>query len=387
MATITREPIIVQSPPQATAKEELLIIEDVSSTIKALISEHIQLGVSKEDTTRAIESVIVEKTRRLRLNPASFARVRLALAQFARSAYYVHRRNMTTLNASIFAILDKQGYIEKDKKTINFMGKSYSLNIADLLQDGEIRPSDLLTKQEFRGLRTEIYATTPQIRDYEKLVRARYAELATDTPKASYIKQDGKPVNYSLRNLAEMQVRYEANQEDLKKLDEDGVDLVWTSSHANCSERCERWQGRLYSRSGKSGTINVIRYTPLQEALDGINNDGNGIINGYGCRHYLIEYIDGSKAPTDFNSKTIDKERLIDKKQRYYEQSIRATKQLEAVERASGNVDRANVLKGRWKEKLKTYQQFSLTNGRAFYKWRTQVFRSPNKYVEEDVDE
>ena len=44
-------------------------------------------------------------------------------------------------------------------------------------------------------------------------------------------------------------------------------------------------------------------------ALDA--NGGNSIINGYNCRHYLIEYEKGSTAPRQFTSKEIQKEYKI----------------------------------------------------------------------------
>lgn len=73
----------------------------------------------------------------------------------------------------------------------------------------------------------------------------------------------------SLRNLAEMQVRAEAQERDLQRLRDSGVRLVVCSVHENCSDRCFPWQGRVYSLNGTTGTTSDGRkYIPLEVATD-----------------------------------------------------------------------------------------------------------------------
>ena len=101
-----------------------------------------------------------------------------------------------------------------------------------------------------------------------------------------------------------MTVRHQANLEDIQRLKEEDVDLVWTSSHVNTSKRYKSYQGKLYSINGNSGTTkDGIPYTTLDDALLGLKGDGNGIINGYNCRHYLIPYTPGSQPPIHYNKK------------------------------------------------------------------------------------
>ena len=54
----------------------------------------------------------------------------------------------------------------------------------------------------------------------------------------------------SLRNLAEMQVRYERHLDEIAELKASGNRLVVCSVHADCSERCKPFQGRVYSLDG-----------------------------------------------------------------------------------------------------------------------------------------
>lgn len=104
-----------------------------------------------------------------------------------------------------------------------------------------------------------------------------------------------------------MAERYNANLKNVMDLSDQGVDLVWITSHANASPRCAPYQGKLYSISGKSGVIDGIRYTPLSEALASPYGDGNGIISGYNCRHRLVEYFKNSRAPKEYSDKEIKK--------------------------------------------------------------------------------
>jgi hypothetical protein len=86
------------------------------------------------------------------------------------------------------------------------------------------------------------------------------------------------PTGGSLRNLAEMKVRWQANEDDIKSMRGDGVNLVWSSSHVDASVRCTPWQGRLYSLNGSSGEIDDIPFVPLIEATRGTHGDGNGLL-------------------------------------------------------------------------------------------------------------
>lgn len=191
--------------------------------------------------------------------------------------------------------------------------------------------------------------------------------LASEPGK--YTDKNGRSI--SLRNKVEMSVRYAANQNDLAQYKNEGVKLVWTSSHADASPRCSPFQGKLWSLDGKSGVINGIRYRPIDEALNA--NGGNSIINGYNCRHYLIEYEEGSKAPKHYTSAEIQKEYKIDKKQRQYENKIRQLKIEETLLRQQGFNKEASRLRKNWQNLNKKYEEFSKQNNRAFYPWRTRI--------------
>lgn len=102
----------------------------------------------------------------------------------------------------------------------------------------------------------------------------------------------------SLRNLAEMEVRYQGHKDEIEELKASGEKLVLCSTHADCSERCAPYQGRLYSLDGTSGEIDGIKYVPLEYATNNPRDRyttkagrtyQNGLL-GFNCRHKLTPY-------------------------------------------------------------------------------------------------
>lgn len=75
-----------------------------------------------------------------------------------------------------------------------------------------------------------------------------------------------------------------------------GVKLVIASAHADCSGRCSKWQGKVYSLDGSYGTTEDGReYQPLENATDVYYTTKagrtykNGLL-GFNCRHKLHEF-------------------------------------------------------------------------------------------------
>ena len=158
--------------------------------------------------------------------------------------------------------------------------------------------------------------------NYEKQIIERVNNILGTHAKEDYSER------YTVRATAERQIRYEWQQEQLQKLYDSGVDLVWINTHANCSERCEPWQGKLYSISGKSGTIDGIPYQPLTNATDRYETTKsgktyiNGTLTGFNCRHTTTPYKKGNK-PMHIPQEVIERQRAIESRQRELERRIR----------------------------------------------------------------
>ena len=136
------------------------------------------------------------------------------------------------------------------------------------------------------------------------------------------------------------------------------------------------FNGKTY---GEYGTIDGIKYEPIENALKGPLGDGNGIISGYNCRHRLIAYVPGSKPPTDFTEAEIKREYEIDKQQRSYENRIRQMKTEERQLRAAGMADEAKKLRKRWQKLTLDYQLYSIDHKRAYYRYRCVIDRAEEK--------
>lgn len=181
----------------------------------------------------------------------------------------------------------------------------------------------------------------------------------------------------TLRNRAEMEVRYNAHLEQIAALREQGVNLVMCSTHADCSERCRPWQGRVYSLDGTRGRTDDGRsYVPLEEATDiyyttkAGKTYKNGLL-GFNCRHFLVPYKTGYRFPKP-NAAEERREYEITQEQRRLETVVRKWR-TKAVEYK--NTDRENYLKARRNAIAanKAYIEYSKQHNRAYYPSRTAL--------------
>lgn len=178
----------------------------------------------------------------------------------------------------------------------------------------------------------------------------------------------------TLRNRAEREVRYQGNLDEREEFEARGVRLVIVSAHADCSERCREWQGRVYSLDGTSGkTSDGREYVPLEVATDIYTPDGkwkNGLF-GFNCRHYMVEYKDGYKFPKVSPAREA-KEYKITTKQRYMERQVRHWR-TEAEMARGVNKERYEYAKAKAKQYNSRYVAYSHKHDRPYYDTRTRI--------------
>ena len=180
----------------------------------------------------------------------------------------------------------------------------------------------------------------------------------------------------SLRARAELEVRYQAHVDEVNELRASGTKLVIASTHADCSERCAPWQGRVYSLDGTTGTTDDGRqFVPLERATDiyyttkAGRTYKNGLVYGFGCRHYLIPYKSGFYFPKP-NAVEERKEYAITQRQRQLERNVLMWKT-----RALESVTKDEYKKAKQKAKFwnSVYIKYSRDNERAYYPSRTKI--------------
>ena len=181
----------------------------------------------------------------------------------------------------------------------------------------------------------------------------------------------------SLRNRAEMEVRYRKHLDEIDGFKAAGVKLVIASTHADCSERCRPWQGRVYSLDGTRGTApDGRKFVPLEEAtnIPYTTKAGKTYMNGllgFNCRHFLVEYKDGYEFPKP-NAAQERKEYDITKEQRRLEREVRKW-ETEAIIARGRDKKRYDEAKENAREYVGKYVEFSRKNGRAFYPSRLKI--------------
>ena len=346
-----------------SAAEALTITQSGVTRVKEIIVEGVTKGWSTTDITKRLNKVIAETVVGLKTDLLKDS-VRQALVTAARKWNWQLTHTYEILNRNL----------ANNSQLNNF---TYSVDLMALITN--MRGNALDTLRQYVDFSKT--AITPVIEDYRRSVKTAMRALAAEPPKVVQ-PRNGKAYVMPLRNFAETTIRYEANLSELQQLRDNDVRLVWTSSHPNASPRCAPFQGRLWSLDGTTGRINGISYAPIDIALKGINNDGNGIISGYNCRHRLVPYTKGSRAPREYTEEQILKEYALDKMQRRYENNIRNLKTEARLLRASGEVLDARKLESKARRLTKDYQVKSLEAGRAYYPYRYIIDKSEIEYKE-----
>lgn len=211
---------------------------------------------------------------------------------------------------------------------------------------------------------------------FDRLTKQYPFDPASIPKDADAFWEQNKHIN-SLRNRAELEVRYNGHLENIENLRQQGNKLVIASSHADCSDRCREWQGRVFSLDGTSGTTpDGRKYVPLEKATDVYYTTKagkvwkNGLL-GFNCRHYLVAYKDGYRFPKP-SAEEERKQYAITEKQRQYERNVRYWKTKAIYEK---DVDKDAYKKAREKAITwnKKYIEFSHSNNRAYYPSRTKI--------------
>ncbi|MGF3141266.1 phage minor capsid protein [Facklamia sp. P13064] len=146
--------------------------------------------------------------------------------------------------------------------------------------------------------------------------------IPTFTDKAGRQWSNEAYVNMTVRTT----VKNVVNQISNDRFNEYDIDLVQVSDHSDSRPDHAPFQGKIYSRSGKSK-----KYPPLE--VTGYGDSITGLVTGINCRHMLYAYIEGVSLN---NSKVVSlkeaqKNYEQAQRQRYLERQIRNAKKRKIV--------------------------------------------------------
>lgn len=142
-----------------------------------------------------------------------------------------------------------------------------------------------------------------------------------------------------------------ANEMQFARMDEYGADLVEISSHMGARPKCARYQGKIFSRSGRSTKYPALSSTSYGEP------DG---LRGINCRHIFYPFVEGfSKQvykpyPAAENSKVYQESQ----RQRRLEREIRKAKRQLAVAEALGEPEAVDAAKKKVRQRQANIRAF-----------------------------
>lgn len=162
-----------------------------------------------------------------------------------------------------------------------------------------------------------------------------------------------------------------------QRCDDFGIDLIEVDSHMGAREKCARDQGKIYSRSGKSGTTldgsgRTVTYYPFSSTSYG-QPDG---LFGINCGHHSYPYIPGASYQRYF---PVDEEKNSEKykefqHQRYLERKIRESKRECMLLSEAGDKDGLKKAAIRLRTRKEEYSVYSKAHGLSVHSDRTQVY-------------
>lgn len=337
-------------------------IEKATEKIKKTILVYALLMWSYYELRQQIKKIVDELSNELKeIIPSGYLAYSNALLINAINwcEFYYNRLNS----------ISKTANKDKDVKT----PKEATENIAELDKEKENEEENEYSTDEssFQYGIVDIDNYEDKINEY---IKELAEEEATTTDSASKI---------SLRAKAEIDIRQEAQQKMVNDLIANGDVLCWFSSHADCSTRCEKWQGKLChltlpaidknmwtGKKDKKGR-KIYSFQAITNQVDKYGYKNN-IIVGFNCRHRLIPYGDGEKPEDDYSGDDIAKYRKINEQQRKMERTIRKLVDLYKLARVN-NPKKAKKIKVRIKVLYKQYIEFSKKYNRPYYPERCGV--------------
>lgn len=368
--------------------EQASVLVDAQTDIKTAIKQGVLSGAPFLTVKKSVQKIIDFALAKIR-SPTLKEDARISLMQFADGAYGRFRQNLASIPTALIpaVVVLMRGVTDSGQKNGVYYPKTKTERKAlNALQSlGNLQSNAIHVHQN--GLPLDEFHKT-----YMKRVESALDGLSEENA----LDPNDFTGRNSLRNLAEMQVRYERHQEEIAGFKARGTKLVVCSVHADCSDRCAPWQGGVYSLDGTSGTTEDGRkYQPLENATDIFYTTKagrtykNGLL-GFNCRHKLFEYKTGMEIPTVSEAEQ-KREYAITNRQREMERAVVSAREMAlsykdtgcpvvnrkgeiVINPKTGKPLQASAL---WRniaiERNNAYKQFSREHDRAYYPDRVKI--------------
>lgn len=218
----------------------------------------------------------------------------------------------------------------------------------------------------------------PNVYQYPKMIKERINGIA----KTEFAPAEEGKKKITVWQKAELDIRHESQMEMLDNIVKSGVQYAWTSTHPDCSKRCQKWQGKLFDlinepdngrfkMKKRIDNHTVYSFKAVARVKDKYGYTNN-IIVGFNCRHKLVPYTKGSVAPTEYSADEVKKQREINAKLREYEREIRRLKRLSIFHKTT-DIKLSKMYLDKAKQLTKEYKAFANKNGYAWLPYRLEV--------------
>lgn len=240
--------------------EQASILVDAQTDIKTAIKKGVLGGASFVVISAEVRKIISRTIARIRSPPLQ-KDARVSLMKFANKAYSDFQATLN-LNGTLLAAVVLLSERITERKANGLQGKYFVPKTP--------REIDAVEQvAERTEIRLRAYDRGLPLQEFQKTYIDRVSRALSGLAEEKALDPNDVTGRNSLRNLAEMQVRYERHLQEIADLKNSGTRLVVCSVHADCSDRCAPWQGRVYSLDGTSGTTEDGRkFIPLETATD-----------------------------------------------------------------------------------------------------------------------
>lgn len=156
------------------------------------------------------------------------------------------------------------------------------------------------------------------------------------------------------------------------RYDDYDIDLVQISSHKGSRPSHFEYQGKIYSRSGKSKRYPALSTTSYGEGY-------GGLITGANCGHTMAAFVNGVsiRRENPYDKRESDKDYALSQEQRALEVKIRKRKQVLDMSNAMKDSDGMKVARQLLREEQAKMRQFIERTGRTRRPAREQIIKSP----------
>lgn len=373
MLTSDQFDMLVEPIMSLYADYETSVIEDIARRLKNLDFASAAWQVQRLSESGALYKDIIKKIARLtgqseKAITETLAKAGVKAIKFDDAIYKAAGLNPLPLNMSPAMAQALKAALTKTNGVINNLTMTTAINA----QQSFIKAADLAYYQVSTGAMS-----------YDQAIRQAVKKMAADgLDVVDYASGHRDKIDVAMRRAVLTGVAQTANTLQMTRADEMGSDLIAVSAHIGARntgtgpENHASWQGKIYSRSGKSK-----KYPDFVKSTGYGTGEGLG---GWNCRHSFYPFFEGisenaysrkelseykSKKVT-YNGKEVDFYTAT-QYQRHIERRIRFWKRQEAALQAAGldtTIETAKV-----KEWQQTMREFIAETGLDRQSIREQI--------------